>query len=279
MAIPHSPADAAAKTASQLLGKERAGFSRAGKGATMTAPRRKQRLGARVNQALNAPDPAAAKKPFNLAVVLRRIGEAVRPYPRAALFELYEEGFVSPFEQLLACLISIRTRDEVTLPVARRLFKLARTPETVSRLTPEAIDDCIRACTFHEPKARQIHAIARRVVTEFGGALPCDSEVLLSLRGVGPKCTNLVLGIACGRPAIAVDIHVHRVTNRWGYVQGRTPEQTMKALEEKLPGRYWVDINRLLVPFGKHICTGILPHCSTCPVGDMCRQVGVEEHR
>ena len=111
---------------------------------------------------------------------------------------------------------------------------------------------------------------------DYDGNLPCDSEILLSFPGVGPKCAHLVLGIACGQPSISVDIHVHRVTNRWGYVKASTPEKTMTALEAKLPREHWIDINRLLVPFGKHICTGERPRCSTCPVLDMCQQVGVE---
>ena len=97
--------------------------------------------------------------------------------------------------------------------------------------------------------------------------------------GVGPKCANLVLGIACGEAHIGVNVHVHRVTNRWGYMQAAMPEKTMAALEAKLPQRYWVEINRLLVPFGKHVCTGQRPHCSTCPVLEMFLQVGVESHR
>jgi endonuclease-3 len=101
----------------------------------------------------------------------------------------------------------------------------------------------------------------------------------MSFAGVGPKCANLVLGIACDQPFISVDIHVHRVTNRWGYVKANTPEKTMVALADKLPKKHWVDINRLLVPFGKHICTGNLPKCSTCPVLEMCQQVGVKAHR
>jgi endonuclease-3 len=195
------------------------------------------------------------------------------------MFELADDGFNSPFEQLVACIISIRTRDEVTVPTARRLFEIARTPSEVCRLTPEGIDERIRACTFHEGKARQIHEIGCRVVAEYDGELPCDPRVLLSFRGVGPKCANLALGIACGQSRISVDIHVHRVTNRWGYVYTQTPEETMIALEERLPKPYWVEINSLLVPFGKHICTGNLPHCSACPVLDMCRQVGVSAHR
>jgi endonuclease-3 len=171
------------------------------------------------------------------------------------------------------------TRDETMLPTARRLFAVARTPAEVSKLTPAEIDELISDCTFHEPKAAQIHAIAGRAAEEFGGTIPCDPDVILSFRGVGPKCANLVLGIACGQEAIGVDIHVHRVTNRWGYVAAPTPEATMRALEQVLPKRYWVEINKLLVPFGKHVCTGVAPKCSTCPLRDMCRQVGVTSHR
>jgi endonuclease-3 len=219
------------------------------------------------------------KEPFDIDVAIERIRHAVRPFPRAALFELADEGYKSVFELLVACIISIRTTDETMLPTARRVFARARTPAEAARLTVAEIDELIHASTFHEAKARQIHAIARRAVEELGGVVPCDEGVLLSFAGVGPKCANLVLGIACGRLRIGVDIHVHRVTNRWGYVTAPTPEKTMVALEETLPERYWVEINRLLVPFGKHICTGTLPRCSTCAVLDMCRQVGVASHR
>jgi endonuclease III len=219
------------------------------------------------------------KRPFDIDEALEKIEEAVRPWPKAALFELAELGFDSPFEQLVACMISIRTRDETTLPVAQRLFERARTPAQMIELAPDEIDDLINASSFHEAKARQIHEIARRVETEHGGQLPCDDNLLQSLPGVGPKCAHLVLGIACGQGHISVDVHVHRVTNRWGYVQTKTPEQTMLALEATLPERHWIDINRLLVPFGKHICTGTRPYCSTCPVLDMCQQIGVTTHR
>jgi endonuclease-3 len=219
------------------------------------------------------------KRPFDVGIAFERIGQAVKPWPKAALFQLAEEGYTSVFEQLLACIISIRTYDEVTLPVSRTLFAQARTPAEIARLTWEELDPLISPSTFHERKANQILAIAREVEEKFGGTLPGDRDVLLSFAGVGPKCANLVLGVACGTPVISVDIHVHRVTGRWGYVSAPTPEKTLLALEAKLPERYWIDINRLLVPFGKHICTGTRPRCSTCPVLDMCRQVGVDEHR
>jgi endonuclease III len=219
------------------------------------------------------------KLPFDIHAVLRRVRSAVRPHPRAALFELADEGYGSAFEQLVACMISIRTRDEVTLPVARRLFARARTPAQVAALPVDELDALIGASSFHEAKARQIHDIARLCVERHGDELPCDEDVILSLRGVGPKCANLVLGIACGVPKIGVDVHVHRVTNRWGYVSAPTPEATMDALAAVLPAKYHVAINEVLVPFGKHVCTGRAPKCSTCPVLEFCRQVGVTEHR
>src|SRR3954464_12448951 len=219
------------------------------------------------------------KKPFDIDVAMERIAQAVEPYPKAAMFELAEQGYDTPVPQLVACAIPIRPRDEESLPISLRLFAAAPTAEDIVTLTPQQIDALIRPSTFHERKADQIHAIATRSVEEFGGELPCDDEVLQSFAGVGPKCAHLALGIACGEPVISVDIHVHRVVNRWGYVQTTSPEQTMLALEESLPQRYWVPINSLLVPFGKHVCTGIRPKCSTCPVLDMCRQVGVTSHR
>jgi endonuclease-3 len=216
---------------------------------------------------------------FDIDEAVRQLRRAVQPFPPAAMFALADDGFGSPFEQLIACIISIRTYDEVSLPAAKRLFALARTPAQVSQLSTSQISEAIRPSTFHEDKAAQILAIAQQVATEHAGELPCDFEVLTAFRGVGPKCANLALGIACGQPRISVDVHVHRVTNRWGYVAAATPEKTMLTLERVLPREYWIEINRLLVPFGKHICTGQRPKCSTCPLLNMCRQVGVQSPR
>jgi endonuclease-3 len=227
-----------------------------------------------------ATSPAVVPEPsFPIDLAMDRIREAVRAYRKAALFELAEEGFSSAFEQLVACIISIRTRDEDTLPLSRRLFARARTPAEMAALTVPEIDALISGSTFHGAKAPQIHEIARRAVAEYGGSLPCDLDKLLDFRGVGVKCAHLVLGIACGQPRVGVDIHVHRITNRWGYVKTTVPEKTVVALEAILPKRYWVEINALLVPFGKHVCTGAAPRCSTCPVLEICRQVGVTSHR
>ena len=218
-------------------------------------------------------------QPFDVDVTFTRIRQAIAPFARAALFELRDEGFYSPFEQLVACIISIRTTDETMIRIARRFFQTARTPSGVLEMTPQEIASLIKPATFYENKAFQIHDIARRVVEEFNGELPCDYDILTSLNGVGPKCANLVLGIACHVPKIGVDIHVHRITNRWGIITEKTPEKSTLALEKFLPKNRWIEINELLVPFGKRICTGTLPKCSTCPVLEMCAQVGVTKHR
>ena len=229
------------------------------------------------------------KREFDLDDMFQRIRAAVAPFPKAAMFELAERGYDSVFQVLVGCVISIRTLDEVTLPTALKLFDAAPTPQAVAALGVDAIDDLIHRCSFHEPKAKQIYEIARQTVDEFGGTLPCDFDVLTGFRGVGPKCANLALGVACGNAApagasagaigISVDIHVHRVTNRWGLVESPTPEKTMAALHEVLPKDRWIEINALLVPFGKHVCTGAMPKCSACPVLEYCRQVGVTKHR
>lgn len=217
--------------------------------------------------------------PFDIHQAVSRLRTVVKSLPPAALFDLYDQGYTSLFEQLISCIISIRTYDEVTVPTAIRLFDIARTPEAVRQLTPAQIDAAIYDSTYHEAKSYQIHAIATTIVDTYRGELPGDFEVLTSFKGVGPKCASLALGIALEQPYIGVDIHVHRITNRWGYVTAKTPEKTMEALRQKLPKEYWVEINRLLVPYGKHVCQGTRPHCSTCPLVDMCEQKGVSGHR
>jgi endonuclease III len=220
-----------------------------------------------------------AKRAFDIDDVMRRIRDAVAGYPDAAMFALRELGYGSLFQQLVACIISIRTTDEVSLPTALALLAEAPTARDVAALDIADIDAAIHASSFHGPKAKQIHAIARRTVEEFNGELPADAEVLRSFAGVGPKCANLALGVAHDVKRISVDVHVWRVVNRWGYVSAKTPEKTQLALEDVLPKKYWIEINRRLVPFGKHICTGVRPKCSTCPVLEYCRQVGVDGHR
>lgn len=191
------------------------------------------------------------------------------------LFELYALGHTTPFEILVACLLSVRTRDETSLLMARQLFARARTPAEIAEMDINDIDALINKCGFHLVKAEQVHTMSRLIVEENDGQLPCNFDLMTSYPGIGPKCAGLALGIACNEPRIGVDTHVHRITNRWGYVSASTPEQTMSALEQVLPRNYWVEINALLVPFGKNICLPQRPKCSTCPVLDMCEQRSV----
>jgi endonuclease III len=222
----------------------------------------------------------ARKRAFDIDIMMSRLARAAKPFPKAMLFQLQDDGHGSVFEILVACILSIRTFEETSYPAARALFELAPTPADIARLGADQILPAIRLCTFPEPKARDIHAIAQRTVEEFNGQFPCDYETLLTFRGVGPKCASLAIGIACGKPpGVPVDSHVHQITNRWGYVATNSPTQTAKALNAKLPKKYWLRINRDSVPFGKNICTPVSPKCSICPLLDMCRQVGVTKHR
>lgn len=222
---------------------------------------------------------ASPKEPFDIDVALQRIAALQSRYPVAALWRLAEEGYASLFEVLIGCILSVRTLDEVMAPAARRLLAQARTPEEMMQLTPERLTELITPCSFADRKAQQILEIARRLVAEYQGVLPCDRETLLAFKGVGPKCANLSLAIACEQPYISVDVHVHRVVNRWGYVQTTNPEATLKALEAKLPLAHWRELNRWLMPFGKFICMEERPRCSLCPVLDMCPQIDVLSHR
>lgn len=219
------------------------------------------------------------KKPFDIADMLKRIGKATQAFPKAAMFELYERGYTSLFEQLLSCIISIRTLDETTIPLSEKLFAVARTPKELLQLSPQELEKLLYGTQYPGQKAYTLLGIAKVAVDDYNGSLPADYEKLTALKGVGPKCAKLALGVAAGFPGISVDVHVHRVVNRWGLVQTKTPEKTMEALEAVVPERSWIDVNRLLMPFGKHICVLHSPFCSTCPVLAYCRQVGVTKHR
>lgn len=215
----------------------------------------------------------------NVAEALQRVEGATRSLPKAVMYALADDGFRTPFELLVSCIISIRTLEEVTEPTSRALFARVRTPREIHQMPLEELNRILARATFHESKAPQIKEIARRIVEEMDGELIAAREVLLSFRGVGPKCANLVLAISGDVPYIGVDTHVHRVMNRWGFVQTKTPEKTLVALEAKLLLEYWNRVNPLLVPFGKYICTFAAPRCSTCPVFDLCPRIGVSSSR
>ncbi|MBI3630195.1 MAG: endonuclease III, partial [Candidatus Rokubacteria bacterium] len=183
------------------------------------------------------------------------------------------------FRILIACLLSLRTKDKTTGPAAERLFALADRPETMLRLTPRQIERAIYPVGFYRTKARVVLGVCRDLLERFGGRVPDDLDQLLTFKGVGRKTANLVVTVGFGKPGICVDTHVHRISNRLGYVRTKTPEQTEMALRARLPRRYWIGYNDLLVAFGQNVCTPISPRCSGCPVRARCRRVGVTASR
>ena len=184
-----------------------------------------------------------------------------------------------PFRVLVACLLSLRTKDETTGPAAARLFALADAPAAMLRLTPRQIERVIFPVGFYRTKARVILGVCRDLLDRFGGRVPDDIDALLTLKGVGRKTANLVVTQGFNKPGICVDVHVHRISNRWGYVTTRNPEETEMALRRRLPRRYWIGYNDLLVSFGQNICQPVSPKCSECPVGRSCPKLGVKHSR
>lgn len=185
----------------------------------------------------------------------------------------------SPFHLLVSCIISLRTKDEVTNTASRRLFRLARTPRALANLEEAEIAEAIYPAGFYRTKAAQLKQLASLLCSEHGGKVPASEEDLLRLPGVGRKTTNLVLGLGFGVPAICVDTHVHRISNRLGMVSSTNPKQTEEQLQQRLPRDLWIPINDLLVTFGQNMCHPTSPRCSDCPLSDLCPRVGVTRHR
>ena len=184
-----------------------------------------------------------------------------------------------PFTTLISCLLSLRTKDAVTRAASERLFRLARTPQAMRRLSPRAIERAIYPAAFYRVKAKTILGVCRDLLERFNGRVPPDLDTLLTLNGVGRKTANLVVTLAFDRPGICVDTHVHRISNRWGYVRTKTPEQTEMALRRILPARHWKIYNDLLVAFGQNLCHPTSPWCSRCPLSRVCARRGVRHSR
>lgn len=184
-----------------------------------------------------------------------------------------------PYRVLVACILSLRTKDETTRRAAERLFAAADTPLAMTRLCASRIARLIYPVGFYRTKSRTLRQISKRIIKDFGGRVPSSEEGLLSLKGVGRKTANLVLGLGWGVPAICVDTHVHRISNRLGWVRTSHPHQTEIALTKVVPRRLWIALNTLLVGFGQHICTPLSPCCSLCSVRRFCKRVGVERFR
>jgi endonuclease-3 len=190
-----------------------------------------------------------------------------------------EESSRSPFRLLVACVISLRTKDEVTAEASRRLFAIADSPEALAALEPASIAEAIFPAGFYNTKAKQLRTIGEILRDRYGGEVPGDEEALLELPGVGRKTANLVLGLGFGIPAICVDTHVHRISNRLGLVATTTPERTEFALRKVLPKDLWIPINDLLVTFGQNRCHPTSPRCTGCPLDDLCPRIGVTRSR
>jgi endonuclease-3 len=184
-----------------------------------------------------------------------------------------------PFKILISCILSLRTQDKTTEEASQRLFRLARTPQAVSRLSAEKIQKAIYPVGFYRVKAQRIKELGQRIAEEYAGAVPDTVEELLRLRGVGRKTANLVVTLGYDKPGICVDTHVHRITNRWGLIRTKTPAQTEFALREILPARYWKKLNGYLVAFGQGICKPISPLCSRCTIRPFCDRAGVDRTR
>lgn len=185
----------------------------------------------------------------------------------------------SPFKVLVSCIISLRTKDEVTALASARLFQRAATPEAMQHVPVEEISGLIYPCGFYRNKAEQIREISRKLVAEYAGDVPDTIEKLLLLKGIGRKTANLVVTLGFGKPGICVDTHVHRICNRWGYVATKTPEQTEMCLRTILPEGYWIEINDLLVAFGQNHCFPVSPRCSSCRLTSFCQRRGVLKYR
>jgi len=210
---------------------------------------------------------------------LERRLRAFRRSCRATTLTEIERTTRSPFRILVSCVISLRTKDAVTHDASRRLFALAGSPRELAELNERAIADAIYPAGFYNTKARQLRGIARILVEHFHGEVPASLEHLLALPGVGRKTANLVLGLGFGIPAICVDTHVHRISNRLGLVETKTPAATEAQLAAVLPEDLWIEINDLLVTFGQNQCHPTSPRCSTCPLGDLCERRGVVRSR
>ena len=211
--------------------------------------------------------------------VIKILRASVKAWQPALVDDMAQNERSSPYEILIATILSLRTKDTLTAQIAPRLFALADNPYAMIRHSPEAIAEVIYPVGFYWNKSKNILAISQELIDKYDGQVPDDLDELLKLPGVGRKTANLVLTAGFNKPAICVDIHVHRISNRWGYVQTKTPEQTEFALRDKLPQAYWIEYNALLVPFGQNLCTPTSPWCSRCPVAQFCERVGVDRSR
>ena len=210
----------------------------------------------------------------NIDQVIDQLRKALKGLPDPSV-TLVGKRWQSPFLVLISCIMSLRTKDETTLPAAERLFAVADTPAAMLKISTEKLERLIYPVGFYKTKARTIKGICRDVLEKFDGKIPNDLDTLLLMKGVGRKTANLVLTEGFWIPAMCVDTHVHRISNRFGYVKTKNPEETEFALRNQLPKKYWMQYNAQLVTWGQNICRPISPFCSRCPITRFCGRVGV----
>lgn len=217
-------------------------------------------------------------KEDDILVCLPLVKKAIRPFPAPILSHLAEQGS-DPFKILIACILSLRTRDQATAEASKRLFAISSDPYSMAEMQLKKIEKAIFPVGFFRIKAKQIKVLSQKICHDCNGKTPDTIEALLSLQGVGRKTANLVVTLAYKKPGICVDTHVHRICNRWGYVFTKNADRTEQSLRGKLPRRWWIPFNGLLVPFGQNICTPISPWCSTCCLNQYCPKIGVLSKR
>ena len=215
----------------------------------------------------------------DIHAVIRILKREVQQWQEPVVGVVARESGRDPFKILISCLLSLRTKDRTTGEASARLFALANDPRSMLKLSSHRIERAIYPVGFYRTKTRQIHKICRRLLDDYGGHVPDSIDELITLPGVGRKTANLVVTVGYGKPGICVDIHVHRISNRWGYVRTKNPEQTEEALRKKLPPKYWIIYNDLLVPYGQNICQPVSPFCSRCKLAPYCDRIAVTTSR
>jgi len=217
------------------------------------------------------------KQDFNIVEGLKKLKKAVRKFRTPSVTVIAKKN--DPFAVLVSCIISLRTRDEVTKLASARLFTLAKLPAELLKLPNDKIEKAIYPAAFYRKKTKSLKDLCQVLVKEYSGEVPDKLEELLKLKGVGRKTANLTLILGHNKPGICVDIHVHRISNRWGYVKTKSPDETEMVLREILPKRFWKDYNDLLVSFGQNLCKPVSPYCGSCPIEDQCPKIGVNRFR
>jgi endonuclease-3 len=214
----------------------------------------------------------------DINLVLRLVKKSVRQWPDPFIVRLAGNR-PDPFLILVACILSLRTRDQTVADASERLFRLASDPFLMSGISLGQIEKAIFPVGFYRTKAKQIQGLSKKICQEYEGSVPSTIEALVELPGVGRKTANLVRTMGYSKQGICVDIHVHRICNRLGYVATKSPDETEMVLRQKLPEKYWIGFNGMLVPFGQNQCTPVSPRCSSCPICRFCLRVDVRGTR